>query len=146
MTYQNVIIVGNLGDDPEMRYTPSGSPVVNFSLATNRQYTNNAGERIKETTWFNVSVWGKQAEACGQYLCKGSKVLIEGRMQQDKATGGPRIWTGNDGSPRASFEITAQVVRFLDSRTEKPKPHGQQEVALEPEPTFTPPGDDDIPF
>ncbi len=146
MTYQNVIIVGNLGDDPEMRYTPSGSPVVNFRLATNRQYTNNAGERIKETTWFNVSVWGKQAEACGQYLRKGSKVLVEGRMQQDKATGGPRIWTGNDGSPRASFEMTAQTVRFLSSRQE------DQQVASSgggygaSDTMMAPPPDEDIPF
>ncbi len=116
--YQKITIVGNLGRDPEMRYTPSGQAVTNLNVATNRQYTSNSGERVKETTWFRVSVWGKQAEACNQYLKSGSKVLVEGRMQQDKETGGPRIWTRNDGSPGASFEITAQTVRFLSTRQE----------------------------
>ena len=116
--YQKIIIIGNLGRDPEMRYTPNGQAVTNLSVATNRQYTSNSGERVKETTWFRVSVWGKQAEACNQYLKSGSKVLVEGRMNQDKETGGPRIWTRNDGSAGASFEITAQTVRFLSSRQE----------------------------
>ena len=114
--FQTVIIVGNLGRDPEMRYTPSGQPVTSFSVATNRQYTNNAGETIKETIWFRVSAWGKQAETCNQYLKKGNKVLVEGRLTADPATGGPRIWTGQDGSPRASFEVTAGTVRFLTPR------------------------------
>ncbi len=116
--YQKITIVGNLGRDPEMRYTPSGQAVTNLNVATNRQYTSNSGETIKETTWFRVSVWGKQAEASNQYLKSGSKVLVEGRMNQDKETGGPRVWTRNDGSPGASFEITAQTVRFLSSRQE----------------------------
>ena len=116
--YQKLVIVGNLGRDPEMRYTPSGQAVTNLNIATNRQYTSNSGERVKETTWFRVSVWGKQAETVNQYLSKGSKVLIEGRLTQDPATGGPRVWTAQDGSPRASFEMTAQTVRFLSSRQE----------------------------
>ena len=148
--YQNVIIAGNLGGDPEMRYIPSGQAVTKFSVATNRQYTNNAGERIKETTWFRVNVWGKQAEACNQYLHKGSKVLVEGRMQQDKATGGPRVWTGNDGSPRASFEMTAQTVRFLSSRQEDQAAGGGGNSGSgsygQPNDSMAPPPDDDIPF
>lgn len=116
--YQTTIIVGNLGRDPEMRYTPSGQPVTNFSVATSRQYTNNAGETIKETIWFRVSAWGKQAENCNQYLKKGRMVLVEGRLTIDPTTGGPRIWTGQDGQPRASFEVSAQTVRFLGSRGE----------------------------
>jgi len=120
--YQTTIIVGNLGRDPEMRYTPSGKAVTSFSVATNRQYTNNAGETVKETIWFRVSAWGKQAEACNQYLKKGSKVLVEGRMTADPATGGPRIWTGQDGSARASFEVNAQTVSFLSSRGEGEAP------------------------
>jgi len=116
--YQTLILAGNLGRDPEMRYTPSGQAVTSFSVATNRQYTNNNGETIKETIWFRVSVWGKMAETCNQYLKKGSKVLVEGRLTADAATGGPRIWTGQDGSPRASFEVSAQTVRFLSSRGE----------------------------
>ena len=115
MSFQTIILAGNLGRDPEMRYTPSGQAVTNLNIATNHQYTSNTGERVKETTWFRVSVWGKQAETANQYLRKGSKVLIEGRLIQDPATGGPRVWTGTDGAPRASFEVTAQSVRFLSS-------------------------------
>jgi single-strand DNA-binding protein len=149
--YQKLTIVGNLGNDPEMRYTPSGQAVTNLSVATNRQYTSNSGERVKETTWFRVSVWGKQAEACNQYLRKGSKVLVEGRMNADPNTGGPRIWTANDGSPRASFEVTAQTVRFLSSRQEDQaaggggnfnRSYGQPQQGG----AMTPPAEDDIPF
>jgi len=116
--YQTIIVVGNLGRDPEMRYTPTGQPVTSFSIATNRQYTNNNGETVKETTWFRISVWGKMAETCNQYLRKGSKVLVEGRLTADQATGGPRIWTDKEGQSRASFEISANTVRFLTSRSE----------------------------
>jgi len=146
--YQKLVIVGNLGNDPEMRYTPNGQAVTNLSIATNRQYTANSGEKIKETTWFRVSVWGKQAEACNTYLKKGSKVLVEGRMTADSATGGPRIWTANDGSSRASFEVTAQTVRFLSTRSEDQAAgggggsnYGQGQNNMMP-----PPSDDDIPF
>ncbi len=116
--YQTIILAGNLGRDPEMRYTPAGQAVTSFSVATNRQYTNNNGETVKETTWFRISVWGKMAEVCNQYLKKGSKVLVEGRLTADPGTGGPRIWNGQDGQPRASFEVSAQTVRFLSSRGE----------------------------
>lgn len=111
--YQKIIIAGNLGKDPEMKYLPSGDPVCSFSVATNRKYTDKSGQKVEETTWFRVSVWGKQAETCNQYLKKGSKVLIEGRLQADKATGGPRLWTRQDGTAGTSFEITAESVRFL---------------------------------
>ena len=118
MSYHTTIIVGNLGRDPEMRYTPSGQAVTSFSVAVNDDYTNNNGERIKRTIWFRISAWGKQAESCNQYLKKGSKVLVEGRLTVDQATGGPRIWTSQDGQPRASFEISASTVRFLSSRSD----------------------------
>jgi single-strand DNA-binding protein len=114
--YHTLILVGNVGRDPEMRYTPSGQPVTSFSVATNRQYTANNGESVKETIWFRVTTWGKQAEVCNQYVKKGSKVLVEGRLTPDANTGGPRVWTAQDGSPRASFEVTASTVRFLSSR------------------------------
>ena len=117
--YHTIIIVGNLGRDPEMRYTPSGQAVTNFSVATNRQYTNSDGQQVKETIWFRVSTWGKNAENCSQYLRKGSKVLVEGRLVPDAATGGPRIWNRQDGTPAASFEITASTVRFLSARGEE---------------------------
>ncbi|MBU4352898.1 MAG: single-stranded DNA-binding protein [Nanoarchaeota archaeon] len=116
MSYHTTIIVGNLGKDPEMRYTPSGQAVTSFSVAVNDDYTSNNGEKVKRTIWYRVSAWGKQAEICNQYVKKGSKVLVEGRLTADPATGGPRIWTGQDGSARASFEISAQTVRFLSSR------------------------------
>jgi single-strand DNA-binding protein len=116
--YQTIIIVGNVGRDPEMRYTPSGQAVTSFSVATNRQYTNNNAETIKETIWFRVSAWGKTGETCNQYLKKGSKVLVEGRLTADPATGGPSIWQAQDGTSRASFEVSAQTVRFLSSRSE----------------------------
>jgi len=116
--YQNLIIVGNLGRDPEMRYTPSGQAVTNFNVATNRKYTTSDGNPVEETTWFRVSTWGKTAEVCNQYLKKGSKVLVEGRLNPDSTTGGPRIWTRQDGTSAASFELTANQVRFLSTRIE----------------------------
>jgi len=140
--YHTLIIVGNLGKDPEMRYTPSGQAVTSFSVATSRQYTSGNGEQVKETIWFRVSTWGKTAEVCNQYLKKGSKVLIEGRLTPDKTTGGPRIFTRQDGTAGTSFEVTAATVRFLSSRGESesgPVSGGGMEMAeLPPE--------DDIPF
>ena len=111
--YQKIIIAGNLGKDPEMRYAPNGDAVTSFSVATSRKYTDKGGQKVEETTWFRVSVWGKQAETCNQYLKKGRSVLVEGRLIADKATGGPKIWTRQDNTPGASFEITAESVRFL---------------------------------
>jgi single-strand DNA-binding protein len=114
--YQSTTIVGNLGKDPEMRYIPSGTPVTSMNVATSRKYTGSDGQVVKETIWFRVSVFGKQAEACAQYLKKGSQVLVEGRLTPDKATGGPRTYTRQDGTVGASFEIAANTVRFLSSR------------------------------
>ncbi|MBC8262570.1 MAG: single-stranded DNA-binding protein, partial [Anaerolineales bacterium] len=93
-------------------------PVTNLSVATNRKWTNADGTPGEETIWFKVSVWGKQAESCNQYLSKGRQVMVEGRLRPDPATGGPRIWTGQDGVVRASFEVTAFTVKFLGGRTE----------------------------
>ncbi len=115
--YQRIVLVGNLGRDPEMRYTPNGTPVTSFSVATNRKYTASDGQVRDETLWFRISVWGKQAETCNQYLAKGRSVLVEGTLIGDE-NGGPRIWTGQDGKPRASFEVRAQTVRFLSRREE----------------------------
>ena len=130
--FHTLIFAGNLGREPEMRYTPAGQSVTSFSVATNRSYTNGAGEKVTETIWFRVSAWGKLAETCNAYLHKGSKVLVEGRLTADE-NGGPRIWNGQDGAPRASFEVTAATVRFLSSRGESsdesepaPESHGQE--------------------
>lgn len=116
--YHTIIIVGFLGRDPEMRFTPSGQAVTNFNVATNRQYTGSDGQPVKETIWFRVSTWGKSAETCNQYLRKGSKVLVEGRLVPDKETGGPRVYTRQDGTAGSSFEVSASTVRFLSSRGE----------------------------
>lgn len=117
MTFHTVILIGNLGRDPEMRYTPSGQPVTSFSVASNRSYNDANGQKVDETTWFRVTAWGKQAETCNQFLHKGSKVLVEGRLTPDK-NGGPRIWQKQDGTYSASYEITATTVRFLSTRGE----------------------------
>ena len=114
--YQSITIVGRLGRDPEMRYTPNGQAVTSFSVATDRQYTDANGQKVKETTWFRVSVWGKQADPCNQYLKQGSVVLVDGRLTPDPKTGGPRVWKKQDGSEGASFEISATAVRFLDGK------------------------------
>ena len=106
--YQKLIIIGNLGSNPEMRFTPNGDPVTRFSVATSRKY----GEK-DETTWFRVSVWGKQAESCNQYLHKGSKVLVEGRLKAE-----PPVFQKKDGTWASSYEVTAENVRFLSGKDE----------------------------
>lgn len=113
MSYHKVTIVGNLGGAPEMRFTPGGQAVTNFNVASNRQYTGSNGEKIKETVWFRISAWGKQAEICNQYLKSGQQVMIEGRLTPDKDTGGPRVYARQDGTSAASYEITAERVVFL---------------------------------
>ncbi len=115
--FHKVILVGNLGRDPEMRYTPGGQAVTNLSVASNHVYTDSTGNQVKQTVWFRVAVWGKQAEAVHQYLRKGRQVLVEGRLVADD-NGNPRIWNRQDGTPAASFEVNAQTVRFLGGRDE----------------------------
>lgn len=136
MTFHTIIIIGNLGRDPEMRYTPSGQAVTSFSVASNRSYNDQAGNKVDETIWFRVTAWGKQAEICSQYLHKGSKVLVEGRLTPDK-NGGPKMFQKQDGTTSASFEVTASTVRFLSTRGEgSGEPMGESSGM----------GEDDIPF
>jgi len=116
--FHTIIIAGNIGRDPEMRYTPSGVPVTSFSVASSRQYSNTQGQTVKETIWFRVTCWSKLAEYANNYLKKGNKVLIEGRLVPDPNTGGPRVWTRNDGTPSASFEVNASTIRSLTTRSE----------------------------
>ena len=143
--YHRIIIVGNLGRDPEMRYTPQGTPVTNFSVATNRVYTNANGEQIKETIWFRVSAWGRLAETCNQYLKRGMRVLVEGRLIPDPATGGPRVFTRQDGTAGAAFEVRANVVRFLTSKAESEELAASQTTSAAPVDDL--PGmEDEIPF
>jgi single-strand DNA-binding protein len=137
--FQKIIVVGNLGSDPEMRYMPDGTAVTNFSMATNRRWTDASGQQQDETTWFRVSVWRKQAEAVNQYLSKGRPVLVEGRLRPDPQTGRPRLWTGQDGTVNASYEITADTVRFLGGRDGGYETSGDVEGQAAQE-------EDDIPF
>ena len=109
--YQLLVFVGFLGSDPEQRFTPNGDPVTSFSVATSRKYTDK-----DETTWFRVTVWGKQAESCATYLHKGSKVLVEGRLRPD-ANGNPTTFQRKDGTWGASYEVTAEAVRFLTPKS-----------------------------
>jgi len=117
--HHSITIIGNLGRDPEIRYTASGQAVTSFSVASTRSYTATNGEKVKETIWFRVSAWGKQAEICKEYLSKGSKVYIEARLNPDKVTGNPRIWTTQAGDPATSYEVTAHNVIFLSPKGEK---------------------------
>ncbi len=130
--YQKLVIVGRLGRDPEMRYTPTGQAVTSFSVATDRQYSDQSGKPVKETVWFRVSAWGKLAETCNTYLQKGKLVLIEGRLTVDTKTGGPRVWTGQDGQARASYEVSAQTVKFLSQRQEGGEPGQEEELDIAP--------------
>ena len=105
-----VTIIGNVGGDPEMRFTPSGKPVTSFSVATNRAYTTPEGERKQETEWFNVVAWNRLAEQCNQFLGKGRLVYADGRMHT-------RNWQGQDGQQHSRTEVIANRVIFLDRRS-----------------------------
>jgi single-strand DNA-binding protein len=129
--HSKVELIGRLGKPPEMRYTAEGQPVTKLSIATNRQWKGASGEDMQETTWWRVSVWGKLAEACNDALDKGSLVFVEGRIQPDPKTGGPRIWVDDQAIVHASYEITAQHIRFLSRKEEQ----GSEET-----------GADEIPF
>ena len=142
--YSKIIFAGALGRDPAMRYLPSGQAVTNLNVATNRTYKDGNGQKVTETLWFRVSVWGAMAESSNQYLKKGSKVMIEGRLNPDPETGSPKIFIRNDGSAGSSYEVTAQQVVFLSSKGEDNNP--QQEDPF-PEGGFSENVDEDsIPF
>ncbi len=104
-----VILIGNLGRDPELRYTQSGQAVANFTLATTERFSNREGERQERTEWHRIVAWGRTAELCAQYLAKGRSVYIEGRLQT-------REWEDKEGQKRRTTEITAQSVQFLGGR------------------------------
>ena len=117
--YQSIQIIGNLGRKPEMRYTQTGQAVTNLSVAANRAWRNDQGDKVQETIWFRVSVWGTNAENAVKYLDKGSKVFIVGRLIPD-TNGNPRTWTDNEGLVRANFEVNALRVVYLSSRNDQP--------------------------
>jgi single-strand DNA-binding protein len=125
--YQKLMIIGRLGKDPEMRFTPAGQAVTSFSVATDRQWTDEAGKPAKETVWFRVSAWGKLAETCNNYLQKGKMVMVEGRLTVDPKTGGPRIWSGQDGTARATLEMVANTVKFLSAKESDQQQHSDDD-------------------
>jgi single-strand DNA-binding protein len=129
-----VILLGRLGRDPELRYTQSGQPVADFTLATNETWNDREGKRQERTEWHRVVAWGKLAELCGQYLNKGRQAYIEGRLQT-------REWNDRDGNKRQTTEIVARDVVFLGGRGEDRSPTSSS--STEPEPPIQ---DDDIPF
>lgn len=124
--YQKLIVVGNLGTDPEQREV-GGTTVTNFTLASNRKWTGKDGVKQEETTWFRVSVWGKQGDAVATYMSKGRQVLVEGRLNPDAETGGPKLWTDKNGAPRASYDLTAETVRFLSGGDSSASASAQQD-------------------
>ncbi len=111
--YQRLTLVGSVGNIPELVLLPSGTSKTTLSLATHRRYRDARGKQIIETTWFRVTCLGKLAEAVARYVQKGRTVLVEGRLQPDPQTGGPRLWDKKDGTQAASFEVLAQEVRFF---------------------------------
>jgi single-strand DNA-binding protein len=110
MSLCKITMIGNLGRDPEMRYTPDGRPVTTFSVAVNRNTKNQAGEWLEETEWFRITVWGNQAERMAENLRKGSRVYVEGRFRT-------REWEGQDGQKRTALEVTADNVINLERRS-----------------------------
>jgi single-strand DNA-binding protein len=119
-----VMVIGNVGTDPEMRFTPNGSPVTSFSIATNRFYNTPEGERKKETEWFDVVTWNRLAENCNQFLTKGQRAYVEGRLRT-------RSWEGQDGQKHSRTEIIANSVLFLDRRPVETLPEGGVETVAE---------------
>ena len=146
--YQQITLIGNLGRDPEMRYTPSGVAVTNFSVATSRSWTGQDGQRQEKTVWFRVATWRGLAETCNQYLTKGQKVLVVGEVEE------PDTWTDREGNTRASLEVTARTVRFLNTRAESEalaggwgQPGGQgASMGGGPDGDAMASGEEDIPF
>ena len=151
MSVNKVILVGNLGKDPELRYTPSGAAVATFSLATSERYKDKSGEQQEKTEWHNIVAWRQLAEICGKYLHKGKQVYIEGKIQT-------RSYDDRDGNKKYITEIVADQMQMLgragednggsgrsggESRPSRPsaQPQSREEYA---EPPFNP--DDDIPF
>jgi single-strand DNA-binding protein len=126
-----IIVIGNVGNEPEMRFTPNGNPVTSFRVATSWRYTSQ-GERKEETEWFTVVAWNKLAEQCNQFLTKGRLVYVEGRLRS-------RSWEGKDGKTHFTNEIVAEKVTFLDRQAAAAQPEegGEETGELSP---------DDIPF
>ena len=131
-----VMIIGNVGRDPEMRYTPDGKANAKFSVAVSRVWTNQEGEKKEETEWFNVVAWDKLAETCGNYVTKGQKVYVEGRLQT-------RTWEGQDGLKHKTTDLVAREVIFLSPRAKTAAPEDDVSAASSGGAEIEP---NDIPF
>ena len=140
MSFNKVILVGNLGRDPELRYTPQGTPVCSFTMATNERRKDKSGEMQDQTTWFRVTLWGRQAETASQYLTKGRQVYIEGRLRVEE-------YTDRDGKPRHSLEVNATDMQFIGVRGDEAAAAAAAPRTQASEPADRPEmSDDDIPF
>ena len=137
VSLNKVMIIGNLGSEPEMRFTPNGNPVTSFRVATNRVYITPEGERREETEWFTVVAWSKLAEQCNQFLTKGRLIYAEGRLRT-------HTWEGQDGQKRSRTEIIANRVTFLDRQATAPSSEEKVEEGVEAETGEL--GPEDIPF
>lgn len=143
-----VILIGRLGKDPELKYTPSGTPVAKFSLATDEVYKDQSGEQQKRTEWHNIVAWRRLAEICGEYLTKGKQVYIEGSIRS-------RQWEDQSGNKRTGYDIVAREMKMLGSRGDSERPAAERSTSTSagaqpsrdsegsPEPEIT---DEDIPF
>ena len=132
-----VILIGNLGADPEVRYTPSGKAVANFRIATSEQWTSKEGEKEERTEWHRIVAWGRLGEICGEYLHKGRQVYVEGKLQT-------RAWEDRDGNKRYTTEIVAQAMQMLGAAGKEGRAASTDERYPVEEPVTVP--DDDIPF
>lgn len=140
MSFNKVILVGNLGGDPELRYTPKGDPVCSFSMATNERRKDKAGELQDHTTWFRVTLWGRRAENASQYLVKGRPVYIEGRLRVEE-------WTDRDGKSRHTLEVNGTEMQFIGgNRDEEERPREKAAAASGGAVATEDVPDDDIPF
>lgn len=148
MSFNKIILVGNLGKDPELRYTPQGTPVCSFTVATNEKRKDRAGETQDFTTWFRVTLWGRQAETASQYLTKGRPVYVEGRLRLEE-------WTDRDGKQRYTLEVHATDMQFIGggraeetatSTTAAASGGGQRSTTPDLQPSEPELSDDDIPF
>jgi single-strand DNA-binding protein len=144
MSFNKIILVGNLGRDPELRYTPQGTPVCSFSLATNeRRKDRTTGENTDITTWFRVTLWGRQAETASQYLTRGRPVYIEGRLRVEE-------WTDRDGKPRHTLEVHATDMQFIGGGARSDEANAAPARAAAAGSDAIPPApdlsDDDVPF
>jgi len=139
MSFNKITLVGNLGRDPELRYTPQGTPVCTFSMATNERRKDKTGEMQDHTTWFRVTLWGRQAETASQYLTKGRPIYIEGRLRVDE-------WTDRDGKARYTLEVHATDMQFIGGARSEEAPMERAAAAGAPAAEQADLADDDIPF